>query len=125
MKKIIICFLFLIVVLFIFSCDITKKLVDSKWEVRNSTTIEDVILETVIFFEFSTVDNFEMTTLISVGGKVTTDSISGKWSVDDDLLTMEVDGKKELYLVKIKGDTLNLVFNDENKTPFLSLTRVK
>lgn len=125
MKKIIICFLFLIAVLFIFSCDITKKLVDSKWEVRNSTTIEDVILETVIFFEFSTVDNFEMTTLVSVGGKVTTDSISGKWSIDDDLLTMEVDGKKELYLVKIKGDTLNLVFNDENKTPFLSLTRVK
>lgn len=125
MKKIIICFLFLIVVLFIFSCDITKKLVDSKWEVRNSTTIEDVILETVIFFEFSTVDNFEMTTLVSVGGKVTTDSISGKWSIDYDLLTMEVDGKKELYLVKIKGDTLNLVFNDENKTPFLSLTRVK
>lgn len=125
MKKIIICFLFLIAVLFIFSCDITKKLVDSKWEVRNSTTIEDVILETVIFFEFSTVDNFEMTTLVSVGGNVTTDSISGKWSIDDDLLTMEVDGKKELYLVKIKGDTLNLVFNDENKTPFLSLTRVK
>ncbi len=125
MKKIIICFLFLIAVLFVFSCDITKKLVDSKWEVRNSTTIEDVILETVIFFEFSTVDNFEMTTLVSVGGKVTTDSISGKWSIDDDLLTMEVDGKKELYLVKIKGDTLNLVFNDENKTPFLSLTRVK
>lgn len=125
MKKIIICFLFLIAVLFIFSCDITKKLVDSKWEVRNSNTIEDVILETVIFFEFSTVDNFEMTTLVSVGGNVTTDSISGKWSVDDDLLTMEVDGKKELYLVKIKGDTLNLVFNDENKTPFLSLTRVK
>lgn len=123
MKKIIICFLFLIVVLFIFSCDITKKLVDSKWEVRNSTTIEDVILETVIFFEFSTVDNFEMTTLVSVGGNVTTDSISGKWSVDDDLLTMEVDGKKETYIAKINGDYLKLEFTDN--TPFLTLTRVK
>ncbi len=100
-------------------------MVGTKWEVKTSTNIETVYIGTLISFEFTDSENFIMSTSVIVGEDVKIESFPGKWYIEGNCLNTEMNGAKEVYLIKIKGRTLNMALNDENKTPFLSLTRVK
>lgn len=125
MRKSIIVSLFVLVIFLFLGCNLSNRLVGTKWEVKTSTNIETVYIGTLISFEFTDSENFIMSTSVIVGEDVKTESFPGKWYIEDNCLNTEMNGAKEVYLIKIKGRTLNMALNDENKTPFLSLTRVK
>lgn len=132
MKKGLAIALALVMLVLFVGCGLASQLSGTKWEIRESETYEGITVETVVTYDFQKDNVLKMTGDVYMNGVLMSEygmSLTGKWYVDGDELTIEyTEGSvttKETCIAEIDGDVLKLTMTEDGVTQTISLTRVK
>lgn len=128
MKKGIAITLALVMMVLFVGCGLANQLEGTKWELRES----EETVEVVMIYEFQKDNVLKMSMEMYLDGELMSEyseSVTGKWYVDGDQLTIEVTQNgvttKETCTAEIDDDVLKLTMTDGGVTQTVSLNRVK
>ncbi len=110
MKKLGIVAFALVIAMAFVGCGLTLQLVGTTWE--RSWEADGV--SKADRWEFRENNEFVYTFLIN---SVRNDGYTGTWSVEGDILTLEIEGyKPESYKIEIKGDVMKMYYDTNDDT---------